>query len=158
MKEEWENIEGKPFRIDVGSTTSEAEAESTPANVLCLTKEARVVMNGVRFSDMPMTLAHEQTLSKSGTGFCGNSYATDPYIYDSATSGLFYPYEGGLSINLSNGLQAVKESDAGVVLRVDEDWVDECIAAWVAKHLTDRSTLDKLQKQIDELRGQLQLA
>lgn len=49
MKKDWKEIEGRPVRIDVNSTFDEAIGEGMEAEVLCFTKDNRVVMNGEEF-------------------------------------------------------------------------------------------------------------
>lgn len=49
MKKDWKEIEGRPVRIDVNSTFDEAMGEEMEAEVLCFTKDNRVVMNGEEF-------------------------------------------------------------------------------------------------------------
>lgn len=50
MKKDWKYLEGLGFRVDVGSTYSQAMSDSTPAEVLCFTKDGRIILNGIEFA------------------------------------------------------------------------------------------------------------
>lgn len=50
MKKDWKDLEGKGLRVDVGSTSSQAMSDSTPAEVLCFTTDGRIILNGMEFA------------------------------------------------------------------------------------------------------------
>ncbi len=52
MKKDWKDIEGHKFRVDVGSTLRQAMSDNMPAEVLCLTTDGHIVMNGLEFPDL----------------------------------------------------------------------------------------------------------
>lgn len=68
MKKEWKDIEGLPFRVDVGSTTAQAMSDDVPASVLCLTTDGEVVINGVRYY-----ADHDERITKNAADIATNA-------------------------------------------------------------------------------------
>ncbi len=50
MKKEWKDIEGSLVRFDVGSSYQDAMSDKMPAEVVCFTKDGRIIFNGVEFT------------------------------------------------------------------------------------------------------------
>ncbi len=50
MKKRWKDLEGSRVRFDVGSTSEEALSDKFPAEVICFTKDGKIIFNGVEFS------------------------------------------------------------------------------------------------------------
>lgn len=84
MNKAWKDIEGMPFRIDVGSTSQQAMSNRTPASVLHLTTDEEIVMNGVKFYDARITKTEDNLaeLLKRIQGTSDDSSAyTDPFRF-----------------------------------------------------------------------------
>lgn len=49
MKKDWKDIEGQLVRIDIGSTFTEAQSDSTDAGIICFTTDGHIVLNGTDY-------------------------------------------------------------------------------------------------------------
>lgn len=90
MKEEWKKIEGKPVRIDVGSTYDEAMGESMPSEMLCFTTDNRIVLNGEEFpKTAPMLLMYVNERGEEDVRGCPPILA-DPKEVGEDEVGMFF--------------------------------------------------------------------
>lgn len=76
MKEKWSDLEGLPVRFDVGSTTEQAMSDKVAANIICLTKDGRIIFNGEEFPNLKDRFVSKDELDIIG----GKTFVSKEYV------------------------------------------------------------------------------
>lgn len=78
MKEKWSDLEKLPVRFDVGSTTDIALSDKVAANVICFTKDGRIILNGEEFPNLKGRYVSKEELDIIG----GKTFVSKEYVDD----------------------------------------------------------------------------